>query len=342
MTKLKIDREGFVLLENELLKDNEQATLFLKNLHYNELGNLQTRWGDELVPVEVFDQPILAIRFKESSSTHWTLEGRHGFEATFALESITVDDWDRFHGRTLEGIPFVMNRSAQEQFFDLLDSFDDDGFCYQGQQFKTDFWLNPMSQKVDQAFWTPHYEQKNWPWDLGAPHPALESILAQLKLNKLRILVLGCGRGHDAAFLASRGHIVTALDFEVRAIAEAKTLYPHSKVHWLQKDLFQISSDWHQSFDLIFEHTCYCAIDPLRRTELVKLWSKLLVPKGHLLGLFFAMDKPHGPPFGGSEWEVYHRLKPYFEPRYWTRWEHSTGRRKDKELIVFAEKVEKR
>lgn len=339
MKTLKIDRDGLVLFENQTIEDKELAKEFLDQLFYDDQGLLRTFWDKEVLAVQVFDQPLLATEIVASKDeSPWKLKGRYGFEVPFHFQELKVDDWDRFLGRTLSGIPFVMSPKAQNQFFELVDSFDDDGFCLNGIRYEMPYWLNTSHQNLENRFWANHYEEQKWPWDLDGPHPALEPTLAQLKLNKLRVLVLGCGRGHDAAYLSSKGHIVTAVDFEPQAIEEAKRLYPKASVHWVVKDLFSISVDWFDRFDLIFEHTCYCAIDPQRRGDLVKLWSKLLITRGHLLGVFFAMDKETGPPFGGSEWEIYKRIKPFFEPRYWTRWEHSLGRRQEKELVVFAEK----
>src|SRR5690606_14686512 len=81
-----------------------------------------------------------------------------------------------------------------------------------------DFSLTP--QEWDQA-----YSEGRTGWDLGEAHPSLPSISAQLKLNRCRVLVLGCGAGHDAAYFAKQGHFVTAVDWSDEALKRAQELY---------------------------------------------------------------------------------------------------------------------
>jgi SAM-dependent methyltransferase len=151
--------------------------------------------------------------------------------------------------------------------------------------------------------------------------------------------VLGCGRGHDAAHLAQLGHIVTAIDSSEVAIEQACKLYGDIKnLAFIQADALQLPENLHNSFDLVFEHTLYCAIDPKDRNRLVRSWRQCLTPDGYLLGIFFAVETPLGPPFGGSEWEIETRLGDSFKSIYWTRWKKSNLKRIGTELIVYAQK----
>ena len=154
-----------------------------------------------------------------------------------------------------------------------------------------------------------------------------------------RIAVLGAGRGHDAAFLAQQGHLVTAIDISPEAIQFSKSIYGSvPNLTFLEADIFNLPSSLKNSFDLVFEHTCYCAIPPSRRNELVKVWRQLLTEDGHVLGVFFAMDKRFGPPFGGSEWELRQRFKNHFDFVYWTRWRRSLPRRIGHEIVIYMKK----
>ena len=92
-------------------------------------------------------------------------------------------------------------------------------------------------------------------------------------------------------------------------------------------------------FDMIFEHTCYCAIDPERRAELIQTYTRLLAPDGQLMGVFFVMDKHDAPPFGGTEWELRERLRKRYQFQFWGRWQHSVPARKGRELFVLARKL---
>ena len=109
-------------------------------------------------------------------------------------------------------------------------------------------------------------------------------------------------------------------------------------INFVQADLFKLPREFEKAFDIIFEHTCYCAINPTRRAELVKIWNRCLVDGGHLMGVFFAFEKRSGPPFGGSEWELRQRLKDSYQPIFWGRWQKSEPRRQGKEFFAYLKK----
>jgi SAM-dependent methyltransferase len=187
-------------------------------------------------------------------------------------------------------------------------------------------------------FWSDLYAAHDHPWDLNGPHPALEPILPQIKIVKSRITNYGCGQGHDAAFLASKGHIVTGVDLSAEAIANAQKTYGHIPgLTYKQDDVFKNL----QPCDVIFEHTLFCAISPDKRRDLISRWNQSLEANGYLLGIFFVMPKRFGPPYGGSEWELRSLLEKHFRLLYWKRWEQSPPRREGKELVVFAQKLTK-
>ena len=164
-------------------------------------------------------------------------------------------------------------------------------------------------------------------------------MLPRLKLPRSKIIVLGCGSGHDAAFLAQAGHHVTAIDFSEEAIQNAKKLYGHqSRLEFIQADVFQLPPAWHGTFDVVIEHTCFCAVDPQQRTQLVKVWRQLLHHEGLLFAVFFSMLKRSGPPFGSSEWEIRELLQSSFQFLFWGRWKNSLPERQGKELFVYGHK----
>jgi SAM-dependent methyltransferase len=291
--------------------------------------------------VEYFDAPLIARGVRLTGETGFgEIDLPYHQKMKFPLASLCVDEWDRFHGVVAEtGVPFVLSRQAQIEFFELLEEFDDDSVTIAGKTYPTGPWLAANPDSVRDSWWTNLYRTDDTPWDLDREHPALPEVLPQLKISRARVLVLGAGAGHDAAYFAKQGHMVTAVDYSEEAVARAKDLYGSlENFTYLKHDIFKLPENWAGRFDVIFEHTCYCAIPPERRNELVKIWRKLLSPQGHLLGAFFAYEKRIGPPFGGSEWELRERLKPGFDFLYWTRWRHSVERRKGKELIIYARK----
>jgi hypothetical protein len=67
--------------------------------------------------------------------------------------------------------------------------------------------------------------------------------------------------------------------------------------------------------DVVWEHTCFCAIDPGRRVDYVASVNSLLPPGGILLGLFFLnMDQSEdGPPWNCPPAELAQRFEPTFQ-----------------------------
>jgi methyl halide transferase len=55
-------------------------------------------------------------------------------------------------------------------------------------------------------FWDGLYAMGGDGWELGQPAPALVDFVEQTPPPRGRVAVLGCGRGHDARFLAARGY----------------------------------------------------------------------------------------------------------------------------------------
>lgn len=148
-------------------------------------------------------------------------------------------------------------------------------------------------------FWESRYRSARTVWDLGQPCPALASWLASEPGGRGRALVTGCGRGYDAVALAEQGYGVTAIDFAASAIAEARELAgDRPNLHLIVQDLFELGQEFDHSFDLVFEHTCLCAIPPERWSRYAAIMARILVPDGRLLGAFFTGFDAEGPPFG--------------------------------------------
>jgi SAM-dependent methyltransferase len=124
-----------------------------------------------------------------------------------------------------------------------------------------------------------------------------------------RVLVPGCGAGHDARFLAARGFEVVGIDVSPLAVERAAALAAGDGVTatFLVVDLFAPPASLGR-FDVVWEHTCFCAIDPARRDDYVDAVAELLRPGGRLFGLFFAIRPETGPPFGATAEEIRHRF----------------------------------
>jgi hypothetical protein len=335
---LPIDEEGYLLQGDLRINDNDIGFSVLSQLNWLPNGSIGSIYGTTPVIIESFDSPLVAqmiSRTKNEFIIHFPYE----YTQPLNLKTLTVDEWDRFHGRTDAKIPFVMSRKAQAEFFNLVDDYDDDSVTVDGQQIEIDPYYQDADFVENEEWWTQRYKSLETGWDMNEPNPILVDMLPRLKLPPSRILVLGAGRGHDAAHLANAGHFVTAVDISAQAISEGKALYGESaNLKWHQSDLFHLPADWTGRFDMIWEHTCFCAINPYRREEVVQVWRRLLNIHGQLMGAFFAFEKQSGPPFGSSEWELRQLLKRDFQFLYWARWKKSGQNRQGKELYILAKK----
>jgi SAM-dependent methyltransferase len=336
---IQIDEEGFGVSREMRIQDLQAGQEILENLKVHQGGTLLSTYGGVPVIVEAFDEPIIAQQIEHYEGT-WTVIGNYRAEFSFSLDSLSLDEWDRFHGYTRDHVPFVMSRKAQASFFNLLEEFDDESITADGKTYEIPPYWAPNTEVEDESFWSQIYTREENPgWNLGEPAEALKDMIPRLKISRSRILVLGCGEGHDAALFAAAGHVVTAVDISPVALERAKKLYGHMEnLKFVEADLFNLPQNWDASFDVIFEHTCYCAINPELRQDLVKVWNRLLAEGGHLMGVFFAFEKRQGPPYGGSEWELRQRLKSHYIPIFWGRWQKSIPKRQGKEFFIYAKK----
>ncbi len=168
-------------------------------------------------------------------------------------------------------------------------------------------------------FWSDRYQSGDHRWDLGTETPVFRALREHDPLfhvndaSALTIAIPGCGFGHDAIAFAQSGFAVTAIDFAPEPLAY---LQDHARsqglsLQLLERDIFTLQWDFAQSFDRVLEYTCYCAIDPSRREEYVKVMSAIVKPGGYLIGLFFPMDdiERDGPPFTVHEDEIHRQFE---------------------------------
>ena len=94
-----------------------------------------------------------------------------------------------------------------------------------------------------------------------------------------------------------------------------------------------------EPYDLIFEHTLYCAIDPARRDEYAKAVTRWLKPGGHFLAIHFTFPlTEEGPPFGASREEIIDRFSDRFE--LIEEWEprNFEGREREERMFYWKRK----
>jgi methyl halide transferase len=165
--------------------------------------------------------------------------------------------------------------------------------------------------------WQLRYEANDTPWDHGEPTPALVQFLYQEQVSG-RVLVPGCGRGHDARALGAQPNVsVVGLDLSPMAVAQAKELsaanQPDSSVSFITEDFLNLPANLRRSFDWLVEHTCFCAIDPSLREQYVSSASSALRTGGKIFGIFYLNpDVESGPPFAVTKEELSSHFDPHF------------------------------
>ena len=203
--------------------------------------------------------------------------------------------------------------------------------------------INPSGSQDDSAqtltpsFWENRYQAGTARWDLGEAAPPFESLLNAADAPQPgRMLVLGMGRGHDALLFASHGFEVVGVDFAPSAVAAAAIAAQEQGLtaKFLQRDIFELADEFANGFDYVLEHTCFCAIAPAQRRAYTQLVHTLLRPGGQLIALFWAHNRPGGPPFGCDLEEIHDLFEPGFEMRSLDRPLNSVVSRQHEEYLA--------
>ncbi|MGK0362948.1 MAG: SAM-dependent methyltransferase [Bradymonadia bacterium] len=139
--------------------------------------------------------------------------------------------------------------------------------------------------------WNEHYETAQTPWDLGGPSPVVQRLAVQVLgavqspgTEPRRVIVPGCGFGHDAEAIARLGHQVVGADIAPAAMKAAAQRT--DIVDWQVANAFAPPADWLGSFDAVVEHTLYCALEPEMLDTYRDAVHALLKPGGALFGAF--------------------------------------------------------
>ena len=182
--------------------------------------------------------------------------------------------------------------------------------------------------------WEAFYRADDTFWDHGEASPGLVDYLAaNPSLPPGQALVPGCGSGHDARALAKAGWAVTGLDIAPSSVPLAKRLATGEAldVDFHIGDF--LGDEPHCRFDLVVEHTLFCAIPPARRGDYVQALRRWLKPGGLYLAVNYMIPDDNGePPFSTTTAELDARFGEPFELlRCWTP--RSYESREGKELM---------
>ncbi|NRA10959.1 MAG: methyltransferase domain-containing protein [Crocinitomicaceae bacterium] len=153
-------------------------------------------------------------------------------------------------------------------------------------------------EHLSKNFWESRYEDQDTGWDLGEISPPIKAYFDQVEDKSLRILIPGCGNGHEAEYLFNLGfenvHAMDLAEEPLRNLMERVPTFPED--HIIFGDFFT----FHGEFDIIVEQTLFCAIDPELRSAYASKCEDLLSDTGKIVGVMFNHDFTGGPPYGGT------------------------------------------
>ena len=193
---------------------------------------------------------------------------------------------------------------------------------------------------LDKDYWTSRYQNADAVWDLGEVSRPIKEYIDQLEVDDRKILIPGCGNGHEGEYLLQNGfQYVYFLDFSELPLENIKSRCPAiPDNHLICNSIFDLEG----SFDLIIEQTLFCALDPSLREDYVKKLASLLTPNGKIVGLLFNVELEDGPPFGGSKAEYLALFGKYFEEVNIDDCYNSIPKREGKEVFISMKKVKVR
>lgn len=158
---------------------------------------------------------------------------------------------------------------------------------------------SPPSPRPAPRDWEARYRAGDTPWDLGAAPAVLGTEAARLGPGAgRRLLVPGAGRGHDAVAWAAAGWQVTAVDIAPTACAHLRERARREglALDVLEGDVLALPAPLAGVFDVAWEQTCLCALEPAQRLPYVQALARALRPGGLLLALLWNHGQPGGPP----------------------------------------------
>lgn len=144
-------------------------------------------------------------------------------------------------------------------------------------------------------FWDTRYDSGVTPWEAGRTPARLAAFVREVPAGS-RVLIPGCGTGHEVYLFAEAGFDVLALDFSPPAVAAAKRNLGCFADRVIEADFFTFDAG--DGFDIVIERAFLCALPPRMREAWAARTAEITRPRGLLAGYFFFDETPRGPPFG--------------------------------------------
>jgi SAM-dependent methyltransferase len=178
---------------------------------------------------------------------------------------------------------------------------------------------------ADPRFWDERFAAGFTPWDEARSPPALLRFIERER-GRLgaRVLVPGCGSGHEVIALAAAGFEVLAIDFAPAAVAQARRVLPPALAERAlrQADFFRFEHDLAEAaaqppFDWIYERAFLPALPPASWPAWAARTAQLVERGGVVAGLFYLdqalPERRSGPPFVTTRAELDSLLGGAFE-----------------------------
>jgi SAM-dependent methyltransferase len=166
-----------------------------------------------------------------------------------------------------------------------------------------------MIDRNNPGFWDAWYAAKDTPWDLGGIPEKLKEYLISEPPG--RVLIPGCGRGHEVQAFYQTGWEVEAIDFSPEAVRTARESLGEAGRCVREADFFR--EEFRLPFDLIYERTFLCAVSPTLRPDYARAVTAAIRPGGCLVGAFFYGEaEEKGPPSPLAPGELQELLKDHF------------------------------
>ncbi len=148
--------------------------------------------------------------------------------------------------------------------------------------------------------WDTAYRRDSPPgWDIGRPSSHLKKAVEDGTFRPGRAVVLGCGSGTNAIYLASQGFDVTGVDIAPTALSQCreKAKQAEVKVRWLLADV--LAPPDLEPFDLVFDRGCYHGVRRQSAAGYVETLRRLSRPGTQVLIIAGNANEPEprrGPP----------------------------------------------
>ncbi|MFG1956466.1 class I SAM-dependent methyltransferase [Nonomuraea sp. NPDC049028] len=144
------------------------------------------------------------------------------------------------------------------------------------------------------------------PWDSQTPHPLLVEWHSSASGTGpgvgRRALVVGCGLGDDAEYVARFGYDTVAFDVSESAVRLAQERFPDSTVDYRAADLLDPPTEWRHAFDLVVEIMTVQALPEHLHAQAIDSVSGFVGPGGTLLVIASAREE--GGPVFAPPWPL--------------------------------------